>query len=159
GVGVITDPHASRFHFVGEFIKELGFSQPVLLRSRRHGGHDEELIADGLVELDRFFEFVAQDRLVRCVRAAGNDAIVIEHLSQFLGGAAMVTSELDAFVTDFRYRGEHPRQVGLTLISQGIQFEADGYFSALSRVTELGEGDSYSCADSSDSAQKLATAY
>ena len=79
-----------------------------------------------LVEFDGLLELVAQDGLVGRVGAAGDEAVVIEQLAQFLGAAAMIAGELDSPVADLRHRGQRAGQVGLALLAHRVELQADG---------------------------------
>ena len=60
--------------------------------------------------------------------AAGDDAVVVEHQSDFLGGTLPVTGELDTLVTDFGHGGDGAGEIGLALIAHRIKFDPDGNF-------------------------------
>ena len=98
---MIADPHPIRLHLIGKLVEQLGLRQPILLCSRGHRRHNEEFVANDLVELDGFLEFIFQYRLIWSVRATRDDAIVIQHLSQLLRRAPVIPCKLDALVTDF----------------------------------------------------------
>ena len=102
--------------------------QPVGARLAGHVGTDDALVADGLVELDGRVNLVGLEIGELRVRAAGGEAIVVEHGADFFGGAAPVAGKLDVLVAHLRNGGERAGEIGLALVAHGIEFEADGDF-------------------------------
>jgi len=58
-------------------------------------GHDQEPVADRLVELDGLLERIALDGVETGVGAGAAEAVVVEELPQLGRAAAMVAGELD----------------------------------------------------------------
>ena len=54
---VVANSHSLRLHFVGHFAENIGRLEPVLPRLAiflPQARHDEELVAESLIEFDRF---------------------------------------------------------------------------------------------------------
>ena len=139
-------------------VEELGPVEPLLLGlGLVHPRHDEELVADGAVELDGLLELVALNGVVRRVRAAGDEAVVIEQLAQFLGAAAVIAGELDALVADLRHRGQRAGQVGLALLAHRVELQADGNLPAGGGLGQGRDAEAEGDPGGADGGQELAT--
>ena len=128
-VGVIADPHAVGFELLGKLGEFLGELDPLFLGGVGVGiqpRHDDVLVADGAVELDGLVELVGLEGVVLRVRAAADQAVVVEHLADIGGLVVVVAGELDALVAHVRHGLEHAGQVLFGVLADRVQLQADG---------------------------------
>ena len=118
-----------RFHFVGQFAEDVGGFLPARAALRvfsRQARHDEELVAQGLVELHGFGQVVAEQRVEADVRAATLEADLVEEFAQGLRVAPVITGELDCLVAHFRHRRDGAVEVLRALVAHRIELKAEG---------------------------------
>ena len=95
----------------------------VFLRQARH---DEEGVAQGLVERDGLRQLLAQQRVEADVRAAAFEAGVVEQLAQRFGVAPVVAGKLDRLVTHLPHGVDRANQVLRALVAHRVELEREG---------------------------------
>ena len=126
---VIADAHPVRFHFVGELIEDVGGIQPTLMRPgifARQARHDEEGVAQGVVELDGLGQVIAEQGVEGGMRAAAFETDVVEQLAQCLGIAPVVAGELDGLVAHLRHGRDGADEIFGALVAHRIKLETEG---------------------------------
>ena len=97
-----------------------------LLREVAAAGADDRGVAVAEVELARPLHVGGAERIAADVRAAADEAVVVQHLLQLGGRLAVVARELDALVADLRDLGERLLKAhrGDVLVD-GIELDGD----------------------------------
>lgn len=129
GMVMVARGHSERFQFCGDFVEGIGKGLPFVGFSEvAITGDDEELAADGLVELDGGFEGVAAESVGADVSGGYAESEIVEALFKFFGFAVVVVvaGELDAIEAHFGDLGEGGIEVFAAIAAHRIELEGDG---------------------------------
>ena len=123
-VVVVARPHAVRDQAVGDLVHEVRRLQPGRFRGGAGGGqtgHDQKLIAERGLKLDRRCQSVAQQRIDAQMRPFADQAVGIEPFADLLRVVAVVACELHAVVAHLGHFLQHIRQILGSLLAHGVE--------------------------------------